>query len=394
MKIVLIALYNYHSYAIRGFHSLLLQLGYEDVESMYFAESTYTDRHPTHSDLASFVGVLKSKSPDFVAISVHSPVFQVFKQLSTMIRESMPLVKIVVGGEHPTACPDDCLPYADSVVVGEGEPAIVELMRGDLLEGINGPYDLIQDLDALPRGYYGAGTWGNTLKPPVISAYMTGRGCPYTCTYCQESLRREIYGPAYAKWRRKSVAKVMDDLEYFRAVHGMTSVFFSDPIFTTDKIWLEEFCSEFERLSMKFGCYGHSAGLTRETILILKSAGLGNFRMGVQSGSSDIRAKLFNRKDTLDGILNAAWLIHDCKLVGTYDFIVNNPYDTPKTLQETRDFIGKLPPHSGINNFELRWFPGVPLTEMALSDGHIKARDVEGQFTRLGSWNYYYRKGV
>jgi len=126
---------------------------------------------------------------------------------------------------------------------------------------------------------------------------------------------------------------------------------------------------------------------------MLKEVGMSNLRLGVQSGSDHIRTKFFNRKDSLDDILNVAWLLFENKVVGLYDFIVNNPYDNFYTTKETRDFIDKLPPLSGINCFELRWFPKTPLTERALGDGTIEQKDVEGQYNRFGGWNYCYMKG-
>jgi radical SAM superfamily enzyme YgiQ (UPF0313 family) len=126
---------------------------------------------------------------------------------------------------------------------------------------------------------------------------------------------------------------------------------------------------------------------------MLKEAGCEGIRMGVQSGSGSMRSK-FNRKETLDDILRAATLIYHNKIGSSYDFIINNPYDDGYSLKETRDFIGKLPPYVGINCFELRWFPSTPMTNMALRDGYILPRDVEGQYSRFGHWDYSYTKGT
>lgn len=392
MKITLLALYNIHSYAIRGFHSLLAMHGHS-VKSAYFKDSIYTDGPVSDKEIDDFI---KDMEPtDMVAISVHSPIFQTFKRVSASIRRQYPDCKIAVGGEHPTAMPETCLPYADYVIVGEGEKAILELADGNMPEGINGPYELWADLDSLPVGHYmgNTQTYSSARTPPAISSYMTGRGCPYSCSYCHESVRRCVHGKDYGKTRRKSVDRVIDDLRYFQKIHNIKGIFFSDPIFSTNKKWLEEFCEEFARLNMTFGCYGHATGLTEEVILMLKDAGLGNFRIGVQSGSDRIRKTIYNRKDGLNDILKVAQLLHKHKIHGSYDFIINNPYESYITLKESRNFINELPPFVQINNFELRWFPKTPLTEMALADGAIEFKDVEGQYDRFGSWDYCYAKG-
>lgn len=395
--VLLVALYNIHSYGIRGLHSYLLKLGY-DVSSAYFRELSYKGPPATPEQVDRFVkGIMETRKPKTIAFGVHTPVFQIFKRVSKSVRKQFPKCKIIIGGEHPTADPESCLPYADYVVVGEGETAMIEILEGKASEGIVGPYELFKDLDSLPLGHYGEGTIHFTENKilPLVQSYITGRGCPYNCTYCHESVKQNVYGKNYVKERRRSVSRVMEDLQYYQSVHGMKKVFFSDPVFLTNKKWLKEFSEEYKKINMPFGIYGHTLNVTKENILMLKDVGLGGVRLGVQSGSRYIREEIYNRKENIDDTLKAAWLLYDLG-VGehSYDFIVNGPYDNAQTLKETRDFIDELPPQAVIQNFELRWFPNLPLTNRALADGYIGPKNVEGQYDRFGDWSYCYQKGA
>lgn len=386
MKIVLLALYNFHSYAIRGFHGFLKDRGY-DVESVYFKTSTYKDAPPKEQEIVDLVELIESRKPDVVAVSVHSPLFNVFKKVSIGIREKIGC-KIMIGGEHPTALPEDCLPYADYVIVGEGENLLIDLAEGNLKEGISKCTNPIEDLDESGFPYYEDGTFHYGVKKfPKTNSYVSGRGCPYRCSYCTESVKD-------CSLRRKSVDRVIEDIKLLSNMFNLKEVFFSDSIFTLNKKWLAEFCEKFPRLGLPFVCYGHSVGMDKETVLMMKEAGLACFRTGIQSGSDYIRSEVFNRKDNLEDILTLAWSLYINKIVGSYDFIVNNPYDDRYTLKETRDFIDRLPPYSGINCFELRWFPQTPLTNNSLRNGCILEKDVEGQYNRFGHWEYSYGKGT
>lgn len=387
MKIVLVALYNYHSYAIRQLHAILEQHGYP-VSSVFFKNSIYTSGPPSEQEISGLISFIARRSPDLVAFSVHSPLFQVFKKIANEIRLEIGC-EIAVGGEHPTACPESFIPYADYIVQGEGEDAILKLAEGVLPAGINKMPCSLKNLDELPVYYYGAGasTFG-IMKPSPWMSYLTGRGCPYSCSYCQESVRKKVGGNMV---RRKSVLKVIDDIKYLKSIFAFQNpkqMVFSDSVFTINEAWLEEFCCDFARLEMKFQCYGFATNWDADVFLMLKDAGMNSIRFGVQSGSKYLRSEIFNRKDNLGDILSAAWFLHKNGISAIYDFIVNNPYDSPETLRKTRNFIRKLPQSAIINCFELRWFPGTPLTKMALEDCFIEEEDVEGNFDRFGRWDY------
>jgi radical SAM superfamily enzyme YgiQ (UPF0313 family) len=276
------------------------------------------------------------------------------------------------------------------VIPGEGDTAILELADGNMKEGINGPYKPLEDLDSLPIGHYGPGTWLQDAQLTTSYSYLAGRGCPFSCSYCHESVRRAAHGKGY-RARRKSPDKVVSDIARLQHEFKINKIVFSDSIFTSDKTWLESFCEKFARLKMSFVCYGHAANLTEDTIVMLKQAGMSYFRTGVQSGSQYIRSAIFNRKDSLEQILNVFNILKKHGLTSSFDFITGNPYDTWETQKETRSFISKLA-GAGISVFELRWFPKTPLTQRALADGYIKQEDVEGHYLRLGNWHYDYVK--
>jgi anaerobic magnesium-protoporphyrin IX monomethyl ester cyclase len=384
VKIIFLSLYDYHSMGVRGLHALVEKEGH-DVESLFLHSNAYFDTAYQPSDIDAVVGWIKGKNPDFLGVGVRSPMYPLFKEISERIRQEVPSCKIVVGGPHPTAVPEECLNHADYAVVGEGESAIMDILNGAQPGVIHGVPCL--DLDALPFPYYGENAHSHGRVYPVGKiSYNTTRGCFFNCSYCQES----IIG---AKRRRKSVDRVIDDIYRFSELIPTVKVFtFSDSIFAHDNEWLEEFGDEFIGSKLTFWGNGYAPLITNETFRLLRRAGFSSMRIGVQSGSPYIRNEIFNRKDDLGGILLVADMAHKWGISVHYDFILENPYETPQTLKETRDFIKKLPSSAVINKFELRWWPKTPLTERALSDGYISQDDVEGSHFRLGAWSHVYQR--
>ncbi len=97
-------------------------------------------------------------------------------------------VRVVMGGTHVSALPDEALEHADAVVLGEGEVGWPEVLR-DLSAG------------SLRRIYAAAGREFDLAGAPMprfdlldIDRYnrltvQTQRGCPWRCEFCASSIR-------------------------------------------------------------------------------------------------------------------------------------------------------------------------------------------------------------
>lgn len=384
-KILLIALYDYYSKGVRGLHSFLADNGH-DVRSFYFKMSTYTDGPYELEEVNKLIGTIQHLQPEYVGIAVRSPVFPLFVDICRNIRRIFPDIKIIAGGAHATCDPDGCREHADYVVVGDGEYALLDILGNDRSPGVYclHPFD---DLDSLPFPQYGKNTYAikNPKGEEVKTSVYTTRGCFFNCSFCQESVLRR-------KPVRKSVKYFKEEINYYKSLFPKTRVFtISDSNFVYDVDWLEEFAREFYGSGTIFWCAGNANLITEDMIKLVKKAGMNAIRIGVQSGSERIRKDIFNRKDTLDQIIKVSRMIERHRMTGHYDFINENPYETSETLSETREFIKKLPANSLTNKFEMRYWPGTPLTERALADGHITDSDIEGNFLRFGQWTYVYQ---
>lgn len=93
--------------------------------------------------------------------------------------------KVVLGGIHPSALPEEAIQHADSVVIGEAE-GLWELVLKDVQAGQLKPFYKREELpclaglpparlDLLGRGYL--------LK----NVFQTTRGCPHNCGFCSVS---------------------------------------------------------------------------------------------------------------------------------------------------------------------------------------------------------------
>lgn len=111
--------------------------------------------------------------------------------------------KVVLGGIHPSALPQEAKKHADAVVVGEAESIWHDVLK-DALDGDLKPFyhGKRLPLDDIPLPL--AGSLPGDYK---FRAVFTARGCPYKCTFCSV---RKFFGDTI---RYRPVEKVVEEVE-------------------------------------------------------------------------------------------------------------------------------------------------------------------------------------
>lgn len=333
---------------------------------------------------------------------------------------------VLWGGVHPTIRPAECLEIADLVCVGDGEQAILDVVRAleqgasvaaipniwskglDGKVNANAVRPLSPDLDALPAPdwshedhFIWDGAAGLVPLTPAVTEHflaggtvsrllsrvgyqtMTGRGCPHRCAYCVNDAIKSLYGAkGYLRWR--SVPHVMAELEQARkAMPFIGYVWISDDAFFARPLEeIREFCRQYKaRVGLPFTCLGSPATITREKMDALIEAGLVYLQMGVQTGSPRIQA-LFNRQAMGNDKMLAAMAVinayKDRMLPPSYDFILDTPYETLADRLDSVRFIARIPKPFRLQPFSLVLYPGTKLAAMAAADGLLtdERRDV------------------
>ncbi len=123
------------------------------------------------------------KDVDLVALSVDSKTARRSYDIAAAYRRRG--VKVVMGGIHPTACPDEAMQHADAVVLSEAEdlwPLLLEDMkRGELKPLYRGPLPNLGGKPPARRDIF------RSKKYIPFQVVQTMRGCPYPCEFCSVS---------------------------------------------------------------------------------------------------------------------------------------------------------------------------------------------------------------
>ena len=417
VDIVLIAFYDINSLAVLTLHTVLKKQGF-NVRSIFFKvrNPNSSMSMPSDKEINVLVQLVQSLAPKLVGINVKSTFFKLAVRITSEIKQKMDTV-VVWGGIHPTVRPAQCIEFADTVCIGEGEGAIVELALklfegGDISrirnlwvkkrEGVfkNDLRPLIEPLDSVPFPDFfpddkfiieeGRVSPFMGLEQQEVYKIMTSRGCFFNCTYCCHSTLRNIYKGKGKSLRRRSVENVIYELAYAKAkFKNLRYIDFDDDIFTFDIVWIKKFCEQYKKnINLPFFCYCQPNMVNEEMIACLKDAGLKLTTIGLQSGSKKIR-RYFGRKDSVKEIISASKLLHKYKIIYYYHLISDNPLETDKDKLETLKVLLALPKPFKIKLFLFNFFPETEIVKILLKKGMISENDIEDQKQKSYSRGIY-----
>jgi radical SAM superfamily enzyme YgiQ (UPF0313 family) len=110
--------------------------------------------------------------------------------------------KVILGGIHVTAMPDEAREHSDSVVLGEAEGIWNELLNDAASGKLKPTYEgEFPGLSGLPHPV--TNLWNTKY---VYGYFQTSRGCPFSCTFCSV---HKFFG---GKVRMRPVQEVVDEV--------------------------------------------------------------------------------------------------------------------------------------------------------------------------------------
>lgn len=225
-------------------------------------------------------------SYDLVGFSVytgnHIEIYEACKELKEMG------IKTAIGGPHASFFYDECKKHADYVFRGEAvlsfpnmdDKKIYPLMDPDLL---------IPDREVFYK-------FSPIHRENRIKNIMTSFGCPFSCSYCYNSLFKEIY-PGL-KVRLRSVDSVVEEANKLDA----ELIFFQDDFFGFNKKWLEEFKEKWN--GRPYHAQMRIESLNPEKIDLLIESGCISATIAIETYNEEYRETVLKRKMKNETIIN------------------------------------------------------------------------------------------
>ena len=323
-------------------------------------------------------------------------------------------IPVIWGGAHVNVRPDECLRHADMICRGEGEEALLELVRKMAETGAidtsikniwfkdndaviqNELRGLEENLDKYPFPDFDVGSQfvmeGSGFIPlnekHLKGEYsiMTSRGCPYSCRYCYNNYRRQHYMGKGRYLRARTIDNVIEELSQAKQVFkNLRTINFWDDSFVARSMKdFETFNVRYRaEINLPFFALIEPMAFNHSKIKLLRDCGLSHLQVGIQTGSERINREIYNRQVSNKNVIEMARTLKELGITVIYDIIFNNPYETQEDVRETIKLLLSFPKPINVQGYNLIFYPGTALTERALKDGYISVKSEVEDFSTI-----------
>lgn len=345
--------------------------------------------------------------------------FIAVERLVAKIKQTLPRMKIslfenvqaVTSYSLRHVAPEFLKKGVDCIIMGEPEDRVVEVTErfeeGRSLAGIPGlayreggevtvsdPSKLPANLDSLPmpawenfplKGYWIAGF----AHAPVSSGarflpILTSRGCPYRCTFC-------IAPEVNPTWRGRSAKHVVDEMEHFFHVLGITDYHISDLDPTVSDKRTREICHELIRRNLPI-IWKLAQGTkietikSEETLDLMAKAGCKFVSFSPETGSPSL-LKIMNKPFDHDHALRMAKRMNELNIRMQAVFIGGVPGEKPIDRDMSFAYAKKLI-MAGVDEISLVVFTPLPGAKLS---GEMNDFKHYSQCTPSPAWRKDYK---
>lgn len=362
------------------------------------------DQYAECLSLREIFGLVQDFRPGLIGYGATTPNYHSAIGLLREVRATFPEIKTVMGGQHPSIFPELVLHNreVDFVLRDEAEHSLVELVQAlqtgselDQVEGlsfrdsegriIHNPAVASVDLDSLgrpaydllPMDRYSSPSYTRFAQP--VFQMIASRGCPNSCTYC---INAELN--IAARYRRRPVEDVLDEMEMLQEKFGAKQIQFWDPIFPLGKAHALEFCAKLRDRGLHRKIVWNSTTypefLDDEIISAMAGAGCKGIGFGIESGVEELLRSV-NKKTSLEKVVRVCRSARKAGMVVMGAFILGFPGETREMTQQTIDFAKSLDLHYA--QFSLMVpYPGTPLYKQLVEAGEVVPTTREADFVR------------
>ncbi len=343
---------------------------------------------------------------DLVGVTATTLIYWDARKVVKEIKSQRKDIPVVVGGTHASILPDFVLndSSADCVVIGEGEEVFVDFVEGrrEPKGVVQAP--IIQDIDKIPtltysyldmsRYFAHEGTDRIRWSLPQPSVAMIGtRGCPFKCTFCAS---KTLFG---GKVRFRSVANIMEEIDFMMKNHDVKSIYFYDDTLTLRKNWMKELCAELKKRKIQWICGTRVDTVNEEMLRMMKDSGCKYISYGVESGSNRMLKDVIRKGTNIEQVESVIKLTDKIGIGIIANYMFGLPGETEEDMKLTLKAVKRIPADAA----EFSIFIPLPGTELATgldwtkyesgnNPYHMESQVHDPEFAKVIS--YYHKKSI
>lgn len=324
---------------------------------------------------------IKALQPDLLMYSsfnVHIPVYVEFDKF---VKKHIK-IKSIMGGPGPTyewGLSKNCA--IDAFCVGEGEYALLEYILSDYSGGRN----IILNGEEAPRGYFQLAILDelpfpdrdlvyyedNLIKELSTRWFLSGRGCPYQCTYCFNHKFNEMFASCGPVIRKKSVDYLLEEISAVKKKYPINNIVFQDDTFIINKEWFFEFCERYARtLRLPYTCNIRPNLVSLDIVKALKDSGCVAVMWSIESGNDHLRNDILKRNVSKNEIIKTDKLLDDFNIPYRVGNMIGLPGESFEQILETLRLNIDIKPTLANATIYVP-YPNLKLTHYAMKNNYL-----------------------
>ncbi|WP_455353435.1 B12-binding domain-containing radical SAM protein [Streptomyces sp. SYSU K217416] len=351
------------------------------------------------------IRIINAASPRWVGMNLLAPTYDLSARIASQLS---PAIRLMVGGHHAKAMPREVLrdtrfERLHALIVGEGETRVAALLNDEHrraeLPGVMWRDRLLGTIAAGIAPGRDAGQWTApdvNLLPQVNRAFLPqdpyvaddgrfeanivgSRGCPYDCGFCGAA----VSANPDITIRTRTPDNILAEMDVLHAQHRVTAFRFVDDLFLGAARIIRPTMEAFTaaRIGDRYvwDATGRINVLHRaEDALLdtLASNGLREVALGIESGSDRVLAAM-DKRITADMTTTVTQRLLERGINVKGYFILGYPGEQRADLDATVAHIRNLwelsdrsPGAFRASVFEFRPYPGSPIWDRLVKDGH------------------------
>ena len=357
---------------------------------------------PTDVLVPDFIKKVKNYKPNLLLFST---VEDTFKDTNLLL-ESINYLNIphIVGGVFPINAPEICInsPYIDVICRYEGELVLSEVIslfkqnknwkkaKGlwykkdnkiikNTLQPLADINNIIPDYSLYDIVRFNRPIGGKVRQTIQFETY---RGCPYSCTFCNSPMTRQL-DKNYL--RRKTIEQVEKELDYYTEKFNPGYWFIIDDSFLArPKKEIFELCELFQKYRTPWWCNTRLENIDEDILNAMKNGYNDRIQFGIECGDEKYRRDVLLRNVDNSTYLEKAKILNKSNIPYGLNAIIGLPGETKEMVFKTVDLIRQIKGYDGIGVSAFIPYHGTKLREYAIKNKWLDKNWISGYGYLLG----------
>jgi anaerobic magnesium-protoporphyrin IX monomethyl ester cyclase len=349
----------------------------------------------TTNMIGDFRNKVDEFQPDLIAVSVVENTWFIADAMLSALDDCIPTI---VGGVFATYAPEIVIrhPKVNFLCRGDGELPLLELCQAmaagtdtTAVPGLwaktdgqihRGPIGQGIAMDDLPFPDWDVFEEQSLYRPMQGRVYKTmgietQRGCPYKCTFCNSPSNNTLYRAEGAGnfYRKKSVKRVAEELEFMQKLYGPEFIYFVvDTFLAMSDRELDEFSEMYQSFKIPFWMNTRAETVNEMRANHLEKMNCLRMNIGIEHGNEEYRKRVLLRAVSNEKMLTAFQSCAGRSFTTVANSIIGLPQENRELAFDTINFNRQLPKEIEASGaFIFTPYHGTPLRAEAVKQGYV-----------------------